>query len=766
MIRDGSILNDTYEIITEIGSGGGGVVYRARHLRLQTDVVVKKIRDEIKGKIQSRQEADVLKRLKHPYLPRVYDFIETEDGVYTVMDYIPGEAFDQLLKEKRKFSQKQVVKWAKQLGEALAYLHSQQPVIIHSDIKPANIILTPEGNICLIDFNVSIVIDDSVKSTMGISVGYSAPEQYGDTQLYFPEKNRKAASVQKELDRKHELAKDDEATELLTSDDEATELLPMEDGEDKVEMPTELLGGEKLSEDEETVLLFQEKAKHQVNLPTQTSNVTEKLERSATKRTVDSRSDIYSLGCVLYHLLTGAAPERNFERIVPISQSRAQVSEGLAVIIEKMMQLDPAKRYQNGMHYLEAINNAYKFDRRYQMQRRKERTLLLSAAVLMVMGGLLTGLGVRRLGIEAEQNYQNKLLTAENLAETGAYSEAIVLAKELQLMKADRIEGYEQEIYYLYLSGDYESCIARGEQIVALQLVMDDNPEDAAFWGNFYYVLANCYYELGDLQNAYAYIEKAITYNDSNALYYRDLAIILARGGQLEEAREMTEFAREKGLPEDSMSLVKGEILMADGDMNGAVEAFNAVINTTKEAALNKRAVLLCASALRNDGRIDEEINLLETAMAQLDNQERLSVSEILAAAYMRKAQEDDNKEEWYDKALSLFETLRNSGYVTWQIQENIAILLEQTGNFEEAAQQLLQMAENYPKDYRVYKRLAYLEANRQQYYENDERDYLQMKEYYEQAMLLYKNSNEDDMEMQMLEQMMAELEAGGWFAQ
>ena len=100
MIRDGSILNDTYEIITEIGSGGGGVVYRARHLRLQTDVVVKKIRDEIKGKIQSRQEADVLKRLKHPYLPRVYDFIETEDGVYTVMDYIPGEAFDQLLKEK------------------------------------------------------------------------------------------------------------------------------------------------------------------------------------------------------------------------------------------------------------------------------------------------------------------------------------------------------------------------------------------------------------------------------------------------------------------------------------------------------------------------------------------------------------------------------------------------------------------------------------------------------------------------------------------
>lgn len=782
MIQDGSVLNGTYEIITEIGSGGGGVVYRARHLRLQTDVVVKKIRDEIRGKIQSRQEADVLKRLKHPYLPRVYDFIETEDGVYTVMDYIPGESFDQLLKEKRKFSQKQVMKWATQLGEALAYLHSQQPIIIHSDIKPANIILTPEGNICLIDFNVSIVIDDSVKSTMGISVGYSAPEQYGDTRLYIPEENKKASSAQKAPVKKETaqkrglvgaeevtelLASDDEATELLTSDDEATELLPVQDGNEDADVATELLGSGKLVEDESTVWLFQEKSKGDASVSADTPLVTEKLENIARKRTVDSRSDIYSLGCVLYHLLTGAAPERNFERIIPISRTRAQVSEGLAVIIEKMMQLDPAKRYQNGTQYLDAIRNAYKFDKRYQIQRRKEKTLLFCAAILLVLGGLLTGLGVRRLAIEAEQNYQNKLLEAEALVETGAYTEAIALAQELQTMEPGRIEGYEQEIYYLYLCGDYEECISKGEEVVALQLVADGNPEDSVFWGNFYYILANCYYELNDLQNAYAYIEMAITYNDTNAVYYRDLAIILARGGQLEEARKMTAYASEKGLPEDSLSLAEGEILMASGDADGAAEAFYRVINTTKDATLSKRAVLLCASALRTSGRVDEEISLLETALNKLDNQERLSVSESLAAAYMRKAQEDVEKEdEWYTKALALFEELRSNGYVTWQIQENIAILMEQTGNFEGAAQQLLQMAENYPKDYRVYKRLAYLEANRQQYYENEDRDYLQMKEYYENAQLLYKDSGTEDMEMQMLEQMILELTEGGWFAQ
>ena len=84
ILTKGTVLEKTYEIIEEIGSGGGGIVYRARHLRLQTDVVVKKIKDEVKGKIRLRQEADILKKLKHPYLPRVYDFIENENDVYTV----------------------------------------------------------------------------------------------------------------------------------------------------------------------------------------------------------------------------------------------------------------------------------------------------------------------------------------------------------------------------------------------------------------------------------------------------------------------------------------------------------------------------------------------------------------------------------------------------------------------------------------------------------------------------------------------------------
>ena len=101
-LNKGQILEDTYEVIEEIGSGGGGIVFKARHLRLQTDVVIKKIKDEIHGKVNLRQEADLLKNLKHPYLPRVYDFIEREDGVYTVMDFIRGEDMDTAVKRHGK----------------------------------------------------------------------------------------------------------------------------------------------------------------------------------------------------------------------------------------------------------------------------------------------------------------------------------------------------------------------------------------------------------------------------------------------------------------------------------------------------------------------------------------------------------------------------------------------------------------------------------------------------------------------------------------
>ena len=171
-------LNDTYTIVDRIGSGGGGVVYKAYHERLQTYVVVKQIKEKVKGVLDGRAEADILKRIKHTYLPRVYDFLEIDGEIYTVMDYVPGKSLDKVLKEEGYFPPKQVLKWAFQLAEALDYLHRQEPPVIHSDIKPSNIMLTPQGDICLIDFNISLAFDSSRRTSTGTSGGYSPPEQY------------------------------------------------------------------------------------------------------------------------------------------------------------------------------------------------------------------------------------------------------------------------------------------------------------------------------------------------------------------------------------------------------------------------------------------------------------------------------------------------------------------------------------------------------------------------------------------------------------
>lgn len=176
MLQPTMIFDGTYRIEREIGHGGTGVVYLAYHLRLQKYVVIKQIRSQFVGSMALRNEADILKKLHHPYLPQVYDFLQSGQDVYTVIDYIPGQGLDVLIEQHQAFPEKTLVRWLRQLLEVLDYLHGQNPPIIHSDIKPGNIILTPQGNMCLIDFNISLVGVEAGKVS-GYTSFYAAPEQ-------------------------------------------------------------------------------------------------------------------------------------------------------------------------------------------------------------------------------------------------------------------------------------------------------------------------------------------------------------------------------------------------------------------------------------------------------------------------------------------------------------------------------------------------------------------------------------------------------------
>lgn len=138
---------NTYQLLEKLGEGSGGVVYRAYHKRLQKEVVLKEIKSKGLSMADKRQEVDILKNLNHMYLPQVLDFLVYDDEVYTVMSYIPGKSFRRLLQEGASFTTGQLIRWGMQICSALNYLHSQNPPVIHGDIKPSNLMLTPQGNI-------------------------------------------------------------------------------------------------------------------------------------------------------------------------------------------------------------------------------------------------------------------------------------------------------------------------------------------------------------------------------------------------------------------------------------------------------------------------------------------------------------------------------------------------------------------------------------------------------------------------------------------
>lgn len=731
-LTKGIILENTYEILEEIGSGGGGIVFKARHLRLQTDVVVKKIKDEVLGKVKSRQEADILKKLKHPYLPRVYDFIETEDSVYTVMDYIHGENLDEALKKHGKYSQKQVKKWAEQLGEALDYLHSQNPPIIHSDIKPANIMLTKEGNVCLIDFNISLAMGSSMESAVGISAGYSPPEQYRDPALYARITHN--YTKQKSVD----VIEEEERTELL-AEEERTEILEADSGYEATEI---------LADNQE-----------EFSKP-ETSKYVQYIGKG-----IDARSDIYSLGVTLYFMMTGIEPSADFEQRIALEDANVSVSEGFALIIDKMMEIAPDDRYKDGGAFLKAVRNCYKLDHRYVLMHRKETLMQIGSLASLALGIVGIFGGLFQMKRETNSKYFDYLGQAQEAMNLYDYEEADKFLEEAKAVSQSKIDAYEDEVYLHYLSGDYEGSIKFGENYINTMPFLLELDEDREQFGNLYYVVGNSYFELGDYVNAKNAFAYAIDYNSKNGLYYRDYAITLAKLGQIEEAERQLENGIKLGITEDSIFMAQGEIAHVKGLYEEALEYLNQTIMLTDDMQIKKRAVLLCVDVYKTLGEkgIDDEIELLEQYRGQFGESNSLVMTEYLADAYTRKAQADGTEADiCYQKALELFTSIYEKGYVTYQLQENMAILYENMNEFDRAEAVLLKMAGDYPQRYEVYKRLAYLEADRQQTKENADRDYKAMQEYYEKATDMY-SGKEQDMEMDMLGVMMQEIRDGGW---
>src|SRR5216683_2333753 len=189
-----TLFRNRYYIIGEVGAGGFGSVYKAKDTlsgdRLVAIKEVKLLGLHQQAMIEAtnafQREVSLLSQLNHPNLPHLYEHFRSPGHWYLVMDFIVGETLEEYQSKapNRRLLLSEVLDIGLQLCTVLDYLHSQQPPIVFRDLKPANIMRTPTGQLYLIDFGIARYFKPGqAKDTVALgSHGYAAPEQYGKAQ--------------------------------------------------------------------------------------------------------------------------------------------------------------------------------------------------------------------------------------------------------------------------------------------------------------------------------------------------------------------------------------------------------------------------------------------------------------------------------------------------------------------------------------------------------------------------------------------------------
>ena len=186
------IIAGKYEVIGELGKGGMGVVYQVRHLELGSIFALKVLRadltdETVEAVARFYNEARIMARLRHPHIVQVFDIGQEDSRHYFVMEYIRGRSLYDILKQEGALPLPQALAIGTQVGQALAYAHTQQPPVIHRDIKPHNIMLEDGTNrVVVMDFGIAKLLDaQRIQYTRtGVFLGtlaYSAPEQLRST---------------------------------------------------------------------------------------------------------------------------------------------------------------------------------------------------------------------------------------------------------------------------------------------------------------------------------------------------------------------------------------------------------------------------------------------------------------------------------------------------------------------------------------------------------------------------------------------------------
>ncbi len=693
-------LPDLYEIHEKIGSGGGGTVFRAFHKNLRKEVVIKKNHEMITDERMQRAEADILKNLHHQYLPQVFDYFVIDGVGYTVMDFVEGESLQQMLDRGVTFSEKKVLKYAKQLTEALDYLHSRKIPVIHGDIKPDNIMLTPEDNICLIDFNISGISVKGKARTFGYTPGYSAPEQY------------------EEFQRIHRGEAEGNSGKAVSSGYSLQEGIP-----------------------------------------------------------IDCYSDIYSLGATLYRLYCGKKYNSAEDTVL-----KGNVSEGFIYILNRCLQTEPSKRFQSAAVLKKVLANLHKKNKAYRHLVFWQILLQIAFLVLIMAGTGMIMTGRDTLEQEKQDQYSRYITELEKKRiENNVYSFDDFYERATAFYP-ERIEAYYQKALFLYELRRYEEDIRYIESSIVSNGEFYNQDEIA----DIYFVLGNCYFEVEDYESAANQFGTAIYHNDTNPEYYVDRAIALARNGNIENAENALQRAKDRGALDDMVYLANGEILYAEGCFGEAEEELRKCISCTQDDYVKLRAYLRCSQSIAGQHPIvdvvDTDVSVLQKARELTESNIRLlteAVNDLPTEYHMMLLQQmaseyiyayDTLAED--DYALSALEILKRidiNGWADFITYDNMVNLYHRIGKYDEEAELLSRMDGMYQNNYRIRTKQAMLEYELQRQKSQEERDYNSFVNLYKEAVQMYENadgSERAEPEIAILKQAYRELIDNHWITE